>query len=116
MRFAITLTLAVFALAGCVTGPQVLGGSDADYRQMRADLAACERENFAFALIPDFGSTANFHCRKCMRQRGWLAGADRGSGIPDFYSAQASTCPKGYTWTGSGCSTETAAPTWATGE
>jgi hypothetical protein len=126
MRLALVLALAV-TLSGCVTGPTILPGSAGTLDEMRADLMACEKENLAFALIPDFGSTANFHRRKCMRQRGWSAGADRGSGVPDFYRVPPDypTCPENYAWNGNGCSRITSTqpggpattePTWATGE
>jgi hypothetical protein len=118
-----TLALAALVLAGCVAGPTLMGAGNVD--AMRADLRACTLEDGAwlFALIPDFGTTADYQRVKCMKQRGWQAGPDRsGGGIRDYarIDADASRCPERYAWNGNGCSEVTsapsAAPVWATGE
>jgi hypothetical protein len=109
----LTLTLMSLTLTGCVAGPGLLPGSTDNVQAMRADLRACTLGDgaWAFALIPDFGTTGDHQRVKCMLQRGWLAGPDRtGGGVRDYMRiepvpvvlAPAPIAP-----------TE---PTWATGE
>jgi hypothetical protein len=69
------LALAAFAaliLTGCAAKITPIGSSDVS--RLHSDLRTCARENIAFALIPDFGITADNHRLKCLKQRGWVMG------------------------------------------
>jgi hypothetical protein len=143
-RMRTALALATLTFAGCIAGPGLSQHSTDNLHEMRADLRACTLGEgaWAYALIPDFGITADHKRVKCMRERGWEAGPERSAGIRDyarFVPASAApsgspvaidtSCPPGTVKDGQGCRydvapaveagpalTTTAEPAWATGE
>lgn len=112
LRGAIVLSL---LMAGCA--PVLHGGGNVEH--WRKDLRSCNTETLAFALIPDFGATKDFHMNKCMKERGWVKEAARVNGwiwtgpgstmqltrFADGVAQIVMLCPKGRT-----CETVTLVP------